>query len=288
MASFDEWYDWAVGQGDDWRKVAGNARRDARYEKPDSMQSFQDDVGKSFPSVEDAYGKVCLRHHLRGEQVAEEHLPPYLTRMVAERYVKYALERVLGGEALTNAVAVPRDTWKLAAELLPSRENEDDPLFVPADVVDEEEPEKRAVFATFEETDLAPVDDKPQPGFLDRVNRDHGAWGTAADYAVLRLATEDRPASGKPVSTKVLLHYPHADVGEARFPVPADANWHPRFRAITAADPHYCGRTFPDGADPQAHAEGTAGENEVVHKNRGIPCSRVYVISLGGTSCAAD
>ena len=103
-----------------------------------------------------------------------------------------------------------------------------------------------------------------------------------------RLATEDRPRRSQPTTTKLLLHYPREGVGASRFPVPADAGWHPRFRAITPDDPHFCGRTFPDGSDPEEHAKAICGENEVVHPNEGIPCSAVYVVSLGQTSCLGD
>jgi len=290
MPSFDEWYEWAIGQGNDWRRVVTNARRPARYRREAAMGEFQDHIAACFPLGCDDYHATCLPHHLQGDEVAEEPLPPYLTRMVDDTHLDYALERAVGGSPMTGARPLPagQRRWTRASELLPSREDEDAALFVPARVLDEDRPSARAVFATFDEDDEAPQAHGPAPRFHERVRNDHGTAETQADYAVYRLATADRPRRNQPTITKLLLHYPREPVGTPRFPVPADAGWHPRFRAIAPEDPHFCGRTFPDGSGPDEHSRGICGENEVVHANEGIPCSTVHVISLGETSCSGD
>ena len=181
---------------------------------------------------------------------------------------------------------VSKIKWAPVSEFLPGLEDADAPIFVPAAVKNTKESAARAVFAAFDENDQPPQNGQPTPAFLDRVRADHGSSMTVADYAVYRLATGGRPTQQQPVRTKVLLYYPRDRAGTAHFPVPADAEWHSRFRAIAPQDPHYCGRTFPDGSDPAEHAKGICGENEVVHDNRGLPWSEVFVISLGETSCA--
>jgi len=49
MATFDDWYDWAVGEGSDWNRVAANAKRGGRYEKADASDVFMASVGNEDP-----------------------------------------------------------------------------------------------------------------------------------------------------------------------------------------------------------------------------------------------
>jgi len=213
--------------------------------------------------------------------VGEDGLPDCLTRIVGHRGFEGALNDVAreAGFAGKGAPLLSASSWSCVADLLESREDGDERLFVAA-------PATRAVFATFDVDDQLPGNAPPQSAFLQRIETDHGQSMSVADHAVHRLATEDRPKPQKPVRTKVLLCYRREAAGAARFPVPPDAGWNPRFRAVQPGSACSCGRTFPDGATPEEHSAGTAGENEVVHPNEGIPCTMVYVISLGKTSRA--
>jgi len=290
MPTFDDWYDWASGQGQDWDKVAANARREARYEAPDGMRVFQDSIADDFPQSPADYQATCLPHHLSGEEVATEHLPTGLTRMVGSSGLEGALDGAIGGSTLPRPRPAPISEahWTRISDLLPSREDADEALFVPAKPVDVDDPAGRAVFAAFDEEDELPAGGPPQSRFLERLRADRGTAMTVADYAVYQLATDPRPQQNQALRVQVLLCYPRQGIGAPLYPVPPDACWHPRFRAIAASDPHYCGRTFPDGAAPGDHASGLVGENEIVHRNEGIACDEIYVISLGSTSCAGS
>lgn len=251
------------------------------------MAEFQDAIGKAQATARDDYNRVCLPLHLRGAFVVEERLVPRLTRMITNAHFESGLRDAMGGPmAAPPFQAQPSQfAWSLVSDLLASREDADALVFFPARILDENRPEARAVFATFDGQDTEPEGSAPNPRFLARVRQRHGPGETVADYAVYRLATEGRPATNQPVTPKLLIHYPRRRVNPCRFPVPADAGWHPRFRAITPTDSHYCGRTFPDGSAPEEHSKGICGENEVTHPNNGIPCSEVWVTSLGETSC---
>jgi len=288
MATFQDWYDGAVGQGGDWQAVADNARRGARYADPTDQSRFQDAVGKADPKIPGDFGSACLPHHLKGEPIAGVAFPSHWTRVVTLDFLTRSLERLGGGDGLPSSApviaGVREDAWVPVSQLLPTSEGAEEAMLPPARVLDESHPADRAVFATFDPDDLPPEAGQPRPRFLDRVRTDHGTWGTTADYAVHRLATDRRPLPGQPVDTKVLLHYPRERVGAPLFSVPADAMFNPLFRAITPGDPHPCGRTFPEGSNPVDHAHGACGENEVVHPNDAIPCAQVFVITLGKTS----
>lgn len=287
MPSFDDWYEWAIAEGEGWEKVAANAKREARYARKEAAQEFRQSIGQRFPKTHNAYKKACFPHHLEGEEVADEHLPDYLTYMGEQGHLDQAVARIVDEWVLlrANPIRVSQTKWIRVSDLLPSREYADGRLFVLAQVIDKGKPAARAVFATFDADDKAPENHRPQPKFLQRVRELCRASETVADCAVRRLGMNDRPKPQQDQKPKVLFHYPQHRVAPSRFPVPADARWNPRFRAIRPQDNHYCGRTFPDGSDPADHANGICGENEVVHGNERIPWSEVYVISLGKTSC---
>lgn len=286
MATFTHWYNNATGAGDPLRKIADNARRPARYESPAGQSQFQNDIAVHQPMDPGAYNPVCLRHCLAGEEITAP-IPAFLSRVVSSVGFKQNFCAAVDSSPLTPTLS--RDPsageWTRLDELAAGEEDADALLHVPARVLDPSAPSHRAVFATFDPDDsLEP--DGFRSRFHDRMLTGHGANETPADYAVYRLALEDRSRDSTRTETKVLLAYQADRMGTKLYPVPPDAGWHPRFRAITPSDSVPYGRTFPDGSDPTDHAAGRCGENEVVHPNDGIPLDEAYVRSLGSTSCA--
>ena len=290
MTAFSDWYAEATGRGGDLTRVAQNAQRPARYEQPAAQQQFHEAIGRSRPFDKNAYGQSCYGHHLTGEPVDESALVPHLVRLVNEAFLRHGV-RGLGWALLdgTDLVGRPSKThWQPVSEALADPDLGDALLFVPARPVDGAPPDDRAVFATFDGADCAPVPaaGAPQCSILDRVRRDVRPGESEADYAVYRLATDTRPANAGEVRAKTLLSFPRDRVGTCRFPVPPDAGWNPFFRAMAPGDPHSCGRTWPEGSSEDDHRLCRCGENEVVHRNAGIPCREVFVISLGETTIA--
>jgi hypothetical protein len=83
-----------------------------------------------------------------------------------------------------------------------------------------------------------------------------------------------------------LVSYPHAAVGECRFPVPPDAGSvanAERFRPVPPGTDEKYGRTWPEGVTEVGHLAPGNGVPELVHWNRKIPVAEVFVLNMERT-----
>ena len=71
MTTFKDWYQSAVTKGGDWAGVAENAKRPARYEKPETQTQFQEAIAAANPSDQASFEATCLPFHLTGEPLVE-------------------------------------------------------------------------------------------------------------------------------------------------------------------------------------------------------------------------
>lgn len=289
--TFDEWNTFvaeANASGSQVRcQIAARADMPARYENETSELDFKSDVMNDGSQSWDSYNEACSRHPCKGEEIGQGSLPVHVVRTMREStFLETAIWRSdpgggYGNQPLTGALSELE--WRRASELLPG-DAQHETFFFPASTSDPASPEKRSVFANFEEDDPDPEQNNgPAPRLVDQAAGHVPGKGTLADCVIWLTASKARRRG----AVMALVSYLHQELGPCRFPVPPDAGSikdNDRFRPVSPGVDERYGRTWPVGVPAAGHLVLGNGVPEMVHWNRKVPITAVWALSLGAIS----